>query len=370
MTASIIGIGTAVPPGQAPQPQVYEFMSRVLKASHPETNVDRYLKFMEQIYAHSGIERRHGVIQDYMTLNPDEFIFFPKNWALEPFPPTSKRMEIYEHESVELAFIAAQKAIQDAGIAAADITHLIINTCTGFFAPGPDVALMKRLDLNPNTQRLIIGFMGCCAGFHGMRSAKHIIDSHPDAVVLHINIELCSLHFQKDVSRQTIIANSLFADGCSVVVYGGNHRFNHGIEIMETQSVVIPDCEDQMTWRIHDTGFIMTLDAAVPKTIRRETRNFLGALWKQAGISQDDMAAWAVHPGGKKIVESVEEALALHPQDTECSYHVLRNYGNMSSATLFFVVDRLRQTGLRSGYITAMGFGPGLVIEGAVFKVN
>lgn len=365
----LLGIGTAVPAFSAPQSQVCEFMKQALLAAYA-SRAERYSAFLEQIYAHSGIEKRYSVLQDYGCFDPRRFQFFPASWTLQPSPSTAKRMEVYETESMTLSLTAIETAFRQAGVGAQQITHVIINTCTGFFAPGPDVMLIKRLGLNPNVQRLIIGFMGCCAGFHGMRTAKQIVAANPDAVVLHINIELCSLHFQNELSRQSIIANSLFADGCAAVVYGSSRRFpNTGLEVMELHSALVPDCEDQMTWKISGTGFIMTLDAAVPKTIHHEAVPFLETLWRRAGIGYDDMCGWAIHPGGKKIVEMTADALSLDDHETACSYSVLRNYGNMSSATLFFVLDQWRQTHHSNGYITAMGFGPGLVMEGAVFKV-
>jgi alpha-pyrone synthase len=292
---------------------------------------------------------------------------FPPNWQLEPFPSTARRMEIYEKASVDLAEQAARGALAEAGIDPSEVTHLVICTCTGFFAPGPDILLARRLGLRPTVARSILGFMGCYAGFNGMRSADQIVRSQPRAVVLHVCVELCTLHFQKKASPDLLIANCLFSDGCAAAVYAAPGRGGKPLALVAgNHSHVEGDSLDQMTWHIGDTGFEMRLSVQVPRTLGRQAAPFVEALLDRASLARKDVASWAVHPGGRKIVEALAAPLDLGEEDLAPSYGVLNDYGNMSSATIYFVLDRRLRDGGPAGPVVALGFGPGLTMEGAV----
>ena len=366
----ILGIGTALPGHSSKQLLAERFFTRVLEHSEPTRQRDRVLRLVERIYPHSGIEMRYSALPDYAADDPLDFEFYPSNWALEPFPTTAQRMKIFEKASVELAEQAARRALDQARIAPSRVTHLIVCTCTGFFAPGPDALLIHQLGLCPSVKRTLIGFMGCHAGFNGMHSADQIVRSDPDAIVLQICVELCSLHFQKRTVTDFLIANCLFADGCAAVVYGSQPASDAAspplFRLGASHSYVGAGSRDQMTWHIGDTGFEMRISARVPASLRTLAPSFVRALLDRAGLERSGVGGWALHPGGSKIVEALATALQLRDTDIGPSLDVLRDHGNMSSATIFFVLERLLQTGAASGPTVALGFGPGLTMEGAV----
>ncbi|HVA66745.1 MAG TPA: type III polyketide synthase [Elusimicrobiota bacterium] len=365
----LLGLATATPAHEATQPQVQRFIGQVLRACVPGPDGLKAAAFAERINAASGIERRQGVLADYAKETPEEFAFFPKNWTLDPFPTTAARMKVYEQESVELASRAAAGALREAKIEPREATHLIVATCTGFFAPGPDVMLMEKLGLRPDIKRTILGFMGCYAGFNGMRLADEIIRGNPDAVVLQVCVELCSLHFQKRLSPDLLVANSLFSDGAAAAVYAAADGGRGIADVLATCSYVPSGSLEQMAWRIGDTGFEMRLDRQVPSTLKRHAPAFTEGLLRQANVARDEVAGWAVHPGGRKIVEAIGESMKLDGGSVQSAFDVLRDHGNMSSPTIFFVLDKeLRRK--RGGPVVALGFGPGLTMEGAALLAS
>lgn len=382
----LYGLGTATPPHSAAQADVGAFMARVVAAAGAEAadgaGPPRRARLIRRLYAESGIARRHSVLADYTRTDPAAFDFFPPNWALDPFPTTAARMAVFRDASVDLAAAAAGDALAEAGVAPGEVTHLVISTCTGFFAPGPDVALQRRLGLAPTVARTVIGFMGCNAGFNGLRAADDIVRGRPEAVVLQVCVELCSLHFQRDAAAETLIANCLFADGASAAVWASAARRPGGLaSVAGTRSAVHPDSGDQMGWRIGDHGFVMTLSDRVPETLAAAIGPFVAALRDACGAGGGPVAGWAIHPGGRRIVEQLGRALGLAASDVASAYGVLRDCGNMSSATLLFVVrrelDRLRATAspaatadAPTGDVVALGFGPGLSLEGAVLRLE
>lgn len=364
----ILGLGTSLPPFSAPQETVARFFRRVFLELAPSRRRDRAIEIVERVAATSGVEARHGVVSDYGLEDPSAFRFYPPRWDLEPFPTTAARMAVYERESLVLAEEAARRALGRARVPPSAVTHLVVCTCTGFFAPGPDILLLERLGMGPSVERTIVGFMGCHAGFTGLRVVDAIVGSDPDAVVLQISVELCSLHFQKRPAPEVVIANLIFADGCAAALYGSTAQFaGDGIaDILATASRVGADSLDGMSWRIGDTGFEMRLDPSVPATLGEEAPDFLGGLLEKVGIGQGEVGSWALHPGGRKILDVLAERLDLDDGATVSSREVLRSFGNMSSATIFFVLEHVLQNGGKSGPLVALGFGPGLTLEGAV----
>src|SRR5690554_4750259 len=209
-TTRLYGIGTASPAYSDSQDNTHAFMTQVIEAVANENDCYRALFYLDQIVANSGVSRRFSPIADFSCKDPSEFTFFPKNWALAPTVSTGRRMMMYERTSVDLAEQSARNALKQAGVDPQDVTHVIFVTCTGFFAPGPDVLLVNRLGLRPTVCRTVIGFMGCYAAFNGLRMADQIVRAEPDAVVLQVHVELCSLHFQNETSLQNLISNCLF----------------------------------------------------------------------------------------------------------------------------------------------------------------
>lgn len=370
---AILAIATGVPEHSAAQEDITHFVTNMLEASLPPAKSARWTARVRALCANSRIKNRYSVIADYRAHDPRDFEFFPRNWQLEPFPTTAQRMELYESASVELARQVAEAALIKAKLDPTDITHLIVCTCTGFFAPGPDVALVQKLGLLPSTPRTLIGFMGCHSGFNGLRTARDIVVANPKARVLQICVELCSIHLQKESRQHATIANCLFGDGCSATIYGQPRISDDRlVRIESASSLVAPHSTQQMAWRIRDTGFEMHLSSSVPDTIGQETHPFVNSLLDRAGRRLEEVAAWAIHPGGPRILDVVAESLGLEPDSLDASHSVLRDFGNMSSPTIFFVLDRLLgedyPEDCPSGPITLLGFGPGLTIEGAVLS--
>ncbi len=368
-TTRLVGLGTAVPPYRCAQTDIAAFMTRVAEAQ-PDCP-PQFARYAQYLARTSAIDHRHTVIADYAKTDPQSFEFFPQNWALAPSPTTADRMAVYRKESVRLAEAAARAALRDAEVPAEAVTHIVLSTCTGFFAPGPDVVLMDRLGLSPSVQRSILGFMGCFAGLNGLRAADHIVRAEPDAVVLQVAVELCSLHFQTRADLKTLVSNLLFSDGAAAAVYRrSDGRERRAPRIAGTASSVAFDTRDEMGWVIGDHGFEMTLADSVPRHLRSEAprfvRSLLGSSTARATLA--DVGGWAVHPGGKKILDGIHEALGLEPQALDASVGVLRDFGNMSSATVLFVLQRLfREHEPASRRPTvALSFGPGLTMEGAV----
>ena len=372
---AVLSIATGVPEHCAAQADTARFVTQMLRANLPPKEGERWSARVRTLCANSQIERRYSVLPDFCAGDPRDFVFFPPNWALEPFPTTAERMEVYQSASVKLAERISAAALANAQLDPTDITHLIVCTCTGFFAPGPDIELIHRLGLAPSTPRTLIGFMGCHSGFNGLRTAHDIVVANPQARVLQVCVELCTLHVQKEPLRQATLSNCLFGDGCSAVVYGQPRADERVLaRLQSSASLIAPDSKDQMAWRIRDTGFEMLLASEVPATLQKEAPPFVNALLDRAGLAIDDVAAWAVHPGGPRILEVVGQALGLTDDELEASHSVLRDFGNMSSPTIFFVLERLLGDGSRNGDpcgpIALLGFGPGLTIEGAVVETK
>lgn len=356
-------IETVVPPKSYSQDFVLEFFANL-------GEIDERLKsFMGKIYKHSAIEKRHTVIEDYDKA-PEDYTFYPKNKDLIPSPSTKERNDLFIKEANKLSLQAAKKLFKGPlNISPQEITHLITISCTGFSAPGFDLHLMKELDLNCHTRRFNIGFMGCYAAFTGMDMAKSICEANPDARVLMVNVELCSLHFQPKNDLDTMVANALFADGVSAALLSAKESDSDGNKIvLETfQSQLIADSENDMAWYPGNTGFDMKLSAYVPKIIDRNIEDVLSNILKKSKLTQDDIDIWAIHPGGKAILEKVAASLELEKEELQVSYDTLRDYGNMSSSTIMFIL-KLILNDSREGRILGLGFGPGLTIETGCFQ--
>ena len=356
-----------MPPHQAGQPKVKRFMASLAAATLKGRRRALTIDFLEKIYASSGIAKRHSVLADYSKDSPKDFEFYPSNWALEPFPTTTARMKLFEKWSVDLAEEACRKALRESGARPAEVTHLIFTTCTGLFAPGPDILLLGRLGIGPHVHRAVLGFMGCYAGFTGLRMAGQILGAESEAVVLQVCVELCTLHFQKKPLPGFIVANSLFGDGAAAAVYARPGRLKKGLgDLLATHSRVETDSLDHMSWRIGPSGFEMRLDREVPARLKAAAPGFVGELLEKAGLAPEE-SAWAIHPGGRKIVDEIQAALSLTDSQIRSSLEVLSACGNMSSATILFVLDRELRRASRIA-VTALGFGPGLTLEGAVIS--
>src|SRR5262249_12473123 len=286
-------------------------------------------------------------------------------------PTTGERMRVYAEEAGPLAVRAAAAAVAEAGFEPASFTHLVTVSCTGFVAPGVDLALIRGLGLRPTVERTHVGFMGCHGALNGLRVANAFTTADPQARVLLCGVELCSLHYYYGNQADKLIANAIFADGAAAVVGAVASPERERGELATWQlaasgSCLIPGSDEEMGWTVGDHGFEMSLSRKVPGLIARHIRPWLEGWLADNGLLLDAVGTWAGHPGGPKILSAVEEGLGLAPDALAVSRAVYAEHGNMSSPTILFILDRLRRANAPRPCI-ALGFGPGLVAEAALF---
>jgi predicted naringenin-chalcone synthase len=274
-------------------------------------------------------------------------------------------MELYEDLAFPLALDASQRALAEAGISPQQITHLITVSCTGFAAPGVDVQLLSSLGLPAETQRIHVGFMGCHGAINGLRAAHALAALPTTGHVLLCAVELCSLHYRFQWDPERMLGNVLFADGAAAVVCRNAQAEDTGYRVAATGSCLIPDSTDAISWRIGQHGFEMSLSARVPDLIAQHLRPWLVGWLERQSTSLDEIRSWVVHPGGPRIVSAVEESLHLASDATALSRQVLSEYGNMSSPTVLFILQRMRER-QSGGPCVVLGFGPGLMAEVAL----
>jgi predicted naringenin-chalcone synthase len=337
----------------------------------PEAGARRAQGAIDRVYAASAIRSRQSVVPDYGT-GPDGFTLYPPNWRLEPTPSTAARMAVYRREAPPLARRAAERCLEAVtDVKRGAVSHLVVVSCTGFFAPGLDTVLVRDLGLRRDVRRTMIGFMGCCAAFNGLRAADAICRAEANAAVLVVCVELCTIHFQHALTMNNIVANSLFADGAAAVLVTDGASRRGALELLDSHSVLAEDSADHMTWTVTDTGFQMFLAAQVPDTLRAGIEPFVDALLERNGVRRDDVGFWAIHPGGRRIVEVAQERLGLRPPEVEPSFEVLAEHGNMSSPTVLFVLERALARRPPAGSLgVALAFGPGVTFESALVRVT
>lgn len=355
MSAYIQNIEYLVPKTSYSQSFIRERMKGWLKGSK---RINRYIN---TIYKQSSICKRHSVIVDM-----DAF-FRVLGKADVSVPTTKARNDLFTLAAGEMFVDLARKVIDGCETAnSSDITHLITVSCTGFFNPGPDYAIIKKLHLSKNIQRYNIGFMGCYAAFPALRLAHTICRSDPSATVLIVALELCTLHAQLRQDLDSIRSAAIFADGGAAAIVsakspGPDKRV---FELKHFESTLIPDSERDMAWTIGDSGFEMVLSQYVPKIIESNIGAILRPMLDSQGMDICDVDHWAVHPGGKSILDRIESSLGLE-NSLEESRSVLRQFGNMSSPSIMFVLKHILQKPAKSinESVLSMAFGPGLTVE-------
>ena len=352
-TAYINRVATAVPPYDIHEP----FRRFAQSLFDNDRRGSLLFKRMAKL---SGIEHRYSY-------------FAPSNRADGPhldaqgfyvrgnFPDTADRMRQFERYAPELAQAAVERLAL--GEERARVTHLLITCCTGFSAPGLDLDLVARCGLPSGVERTMIGFMGCYAAINALKLARHIVRSEPASRVLILNLELCTLHLKETADLEQMLSFLLFADGCAAALVSADPV---GTAIDSFRAVLVPDTRDLITWAIRDFGFDMVLSGKVPAAIHDALRDNAAGILDGAAIGDIDM--WAVHPGGRTVLDAVERAFALPADALAASRDVLRHYGNMSSATVMFVIDKLLRSGMRGAKGCAMSFGPGLIAETMMFR--
>jgi predicted naringenin-chalcone synthase len=366
MSFVIRGLGTALPPTVVSQAEA-EAVTRNLCRLGPDESA-----LLATLYRHTGIRERHVLFDRQVVRDVIEgtrhsgSVFLPSEKPGDLGPTTSQRMAVYEEHALPLAERAARAALEPSGVRPGDVTHLVTVSCTGFSAPGVDIALIKRLGLGPGVQRTHVGFMGCHGALNGLRVAAAYTGADPAACVLLCAVELCSLHFHYQWNPKRLVANALFADAAGAVVGTGGPAGPDGWRVAASGSCLFPDSEYAMTWDIGDHGFDMTLSTRVPNLIRANLRPWLENWLGGHGLTLGQIASWAVHPGGPRVLTDIEVALGLTAGATDVSREVLAECGNVSSATVVFLLERLRRQNAPRPCV-ALGFGPGLVVEAALF---
>lgn len=357
MTSRIHAIETAVPAAVLTQSDARDLFAGQPGLSRLGT------RLIGAAFDASGIDQRHTVVGELVT--PGDSPLIDAEGGIRT-ASTSARTALYAEHAPALAIEAAGRALETAGIAREEITHLVTVSCTGFVSPGTDLALVHALGLAPSTSRVHVGFMGCAAAFPALRVADAYCGADPDAVVLVVCVELCTLHLQATDDPEQIVAMSLFADGSAAVVVSARPAAGDALALDGFLTGVLPDSIDEMRWTVGDAGFVMHLSSRVPTHIGRGIRAALEPLLPEGADAVD---AWAVHPGGRSILDHVEQALALPEEAMGASRAVLARYGNMSSPTVLFVLRELLTGGAR-GTVCAAAFGPGLTLEAARMRVE
>jgi alkylresorcinol/alkylpyrone synthase len=361
-------------------------------------------RLVSAAFGASGIRTRRTVIRELGTApgmpgaaveaEDGDPVFYDRASGRILTPGTGARNDAYVREAPALLLEAAHRAVDEAaGIEASDVTHVVTVSCTGFYAPGPDYQVVRGLGLGASTQRFHLGFMGCYGAFPALRMAAQFCAADPEAVVLVVCVELCSLHLHSSGDADTIVASSVFGDGAAAAIVTARPApaGSTVLDLDAFETVLTPVGEDDMAWTIGDQGFDMILSSYVPRIIDEHITGALEPLWAQVpaldGVAPADVEDWAIHPGGRSILDRVEDRLALAPRQLEASRSTLAEVGNMSSATVLFVLRRILHrtppadvpgrpdvaqaapaavSGPGAGRVCAMAFGPGLTVETAL----
>jgi predicted naringenin-chalcone synthase len=358
MPASIAAIATALPRHRIAQADAAEI------AKQYSCTTSAQERLFLSMYRRSGVEVRHSVVLD----RSDGELARRQSFYSAANPSTRERMQKFAEHAGALAVAAGGKAFREAGDAPESVTHLITVSCSGFHAPGFDIALIKQLGLPAGTARTHVGFMGCHGLLIALRVAQAYVEADPRACVLLCAVELCSLHHQYGWNSDQIVANALFADGAAALVVRPGHRqVESHYRLLATGSTLVEDSEDAMSWQIGDHGFTMTLSPRVPELIGRQVRPWLADWLKRQDLAIGTVGSWAIHPGGPRILSAFGEAVGLDRAALDASYRVLAEFGNMSSPTIAFILERLRKSGAPRPCV-AIGFGPGLSAEAALLE--
>ncbi|MDQ0201985.1 type III polyketide synthase [Neobacillus ginsengisoli] len=353
---AILGIGTAVPEFCLDQTDTSQRLAEALK-EYPDS-----MRWAKRIFKQCGVATRY-TCEPNLLESAEDCRYFSQN-SNRRFPSTAERMEIYKKASVPLGLNVARKALEDAKVDVSDITHLITVSCTGQFLPGLDTELVKGLGLAETINRIPLNFIGCAAGLKAVCMSRQIVSNNPTSKVLIVCVELCTLHIQPSTQREALYGTSFFGDGASACIVGSAGAEHTAIfQLGKEHSVLLQDAAGDMVWEVGDYGFDLYLSPNIPKLIGQ----FVPEQVKHLLRDDQKPDIWAIHPGGKGIIDKLEEIFELTEEQTRPSRNVLRNFGNMSSATILFVLNEMRQElqalHSKSASGLALAFGPGITCE-------
>jgi alpha-pyrone synthase len=353
-TAHINRIAVGVPPHDVHQAFLH-FTETLFRQDSGTLSVFR------RMAERSGIEHRYSCLPLMADWKTGPTLDAEGLYTRGQFANTAARMRVFEARAPDLAVATIGQL--DLGAERDRITHLVVTSCTGFSAPGIDLQVLERCGLPTSVERTMVGFMGCSAAINGLKVARHIVRSEPAARVLVLNLELCTLHLQETLNVAQLLCFLLFADGCAASLVTAEPK---GIALDSFRAVLVPNSRELMAWNIRDVGFDMVLSGKVPRAIHDALRVSAHEIVGVAPVSSIDL--WAVHPGGHSILDAVERAFALPPAALAPSREVLRRYGNMSSATVMFVLNAMMRSAAPGERGCAMAFGPGLIAETMLFR--
>jgi len=362
----IVSIGTAIPKYKYQQSDISDYMIDSLNLTD-----EKEIRKLKVLYKKSAINYRYSVLPDF-KFNGHAPVLFGMNGSAPPSVQT--RLKIFEEEAYNLSRVAITDCISRACANSGEdfnpekITHLITVSCTGMSAPGLEIEIVRSYGLNKDVTRLAVNFMGCYGAFHALKIADAICRANANAMALIVCVELCTLHFQKETSEDCLLANTLFADGSATLLITGKNsqnKFNKKLRPDKFTTQIVHKGERDMAWRISSSGFLMTLTSHIPYLVNEGINELYD---KTMGKTKKGLIHYAIHPGGKKIIDKCAEVLNLKNHELATSLSVLEDFGNMSAPTVLFVLKKLWDEKInwsRKEKIFGAGFGPGLTMEAA-----
>lgn len=364
----LIDIATASPPYKVDQAKAAEELKNRMDGKGALS------RMIDMAATYSGIDNRCVVVPDAETESNNKFFTDERGEHFNP--DTKSRMDMYEEWSVKLTSQAVDKLLKKSEINPEEIDRLITISCTGFFAPGIDYHLINNFNLPKSIKRTHIGFMGCAAALIGVNSVWESLSLQKEkqSTTLLVSVELCSLHLQTNASRDNILANMIFADGAAAGIFTNKYYGNNKphLKIIATQSILFENSAEFMGWKIGNSGFEMMLSSKLPKIILDTAVPNIVSMLNKISVDKNDIKYWALHPGGRAILDSLQNGLELSDEQLLPSREVLRNYGNMSSASILFVLNEIlyNQDLSKGDLCCAVAFGPGLTMELVLFEIT
>jgi alpha-pyrone synthase len=333
---------------------------------------------LERIYSNTRITNRYMAIPDYTPeqRDPKDEFFFPDN---SYSVPVQERLVKFKETAVPLVTEVAKKAIAEAGISLEEIGKLVVVSSTGFLGPSLDCELIVTLGLPRSVDRALIGFMGCAAAMNGYRSAMDFVLAHPDKKALLVCVEISSVHGTFKDSVNDAVIHAIFGDGCAATVIAADtlDKLPVGtLAIVQDHAWLMEGTEDGIQLSINDDGISCTLSKYLPQYISKNMGKFVDGLLAKENLTRSDVDFWAIHPGGRRIIEEAQNGLGVTESQAADSWYILDNYGNMLSPTVMFVLERIfkrhkesiarGENGVKLGL--AFSFSPGVGAEGIMLK--